>query len=71
MFKSLHIYEFKYLTKNGRNEPEKPSPQKDKKSQRSEGAAPLIILGGPLNFKGTGLLIKGTGNAPEQCFLAL
>ena len=59
MFKSLHIYELKYLTKNGRIEPEKPSPQKDKKSQRS-------CLGGPLNFKGTDPLFKGTGNAPEQ-----
>ena len=59
MFNSLHIYEFKCLTKNGRIEPEKPSPQKDKKLQRSGGAAPLILLGGPLNFKGTGLPIKG------------
>ena len=49
MFKSLHIYEFKYLTKNGRNEPEKPSPQKDKKPQRSDRGGPLNCMGGTFN----------------------
>ena len=68
MFKSLHIYEFKYLTKNGRNEPEKPSPQKDKKPQRSDGGGPLNCMGGPLNFKGTGPLIKGTGTLQNSSF---
>jgi hypothetical protein len=58
MFNSLLIYEFKFSTKNGKYNTEKPSPQKDKAGQRSGGAAPLII-------KGTGPLIKGTGHAPD------
>ena len=40
MFKSLLIYDFKFLTKNGKFYPEKPSPQEDKLLQRSGGAAP-------------------------------
>ena len=41
MFKSLLIYDFKFLTKNGKFYPEKLSPQEDKILQRSEGGGPL------------------------------
>jgi hypothetical protein len=41
MFKSLLIYDFKFLTKNRNFYPEKPSPQEDKILQRSGGGGPL------------------------------
>jgi hypothetical protein len=40
MFKSLLIYDFKFLTKR-KFYPEKPSRQEDKILQRSEGGGPL------------------------------
>jgi hypothetical protein len=49
MFNSLYIYDFKFPTKIGKFYPEKYSPLKDKKNQRSVWAAPLKLLGGPLN----------------------
>ena len=40
MFNLLQIYEFKFLTKNGKSNQEKLSSQKDKKFQRSGGRLP-------------------------------
>jgi hypothetical protein len=49
MFNSLQINEFKFSTKNGKTNPEKIFLTKGQKTQTFRRAAPLIILGGPLN----------------------